>query len=87
MSLRNWQIVFWNTQFLVNWKYKLQAWLDKGWLLLYPKEELNLPKELIVIMQKKNKRKVHSIMDFQELNTYVDSNMVEEDICMEKLRE
>lgn len=72
-------------------KYKLQAWLDKGWLLLYLKEELNLPKELIlliVIMQKKqNKTKVHSIMDFQELNTYVDSNTVKEDICMEKLRE
>ena len=64
-------------------------WLNNGWLLLYLEEELGTPKGLIPLMVvfQQNKFKVRLVLDFCELNGYVNVNPADVDICAQKLRE
>lgn len=61
-------------------------WLDNGWLIPYPEKEL---KELIPLMAvvQDNKNKVHSVMDFIELNKYINPFMAAADVYSQKLKE
>ena len=63
-------------------------WIDNGWLLPYPEEELRSPKGLIPLLaiQQENKQKVRPIIDYQELNKYVDTYTANVDVCSQKLR-
>ena len=61
-------------------------WLNNGWLLPYPEEELGPPKgmiPLIAIIQQ-NKSEVRPALDFHE---YVDAYTVQVNVCAQKLRE
>ena len=68
---------------------ELQAWIDNGWLVPYPEEELGPPKGLIPLMAviQQNKQKVRPVLDYRELNEHVDPFTARADICTEKLRE
>ena len=76
-------------QIRVEYEWELQMWIDNGWLLLYPEEELGPPKGLIPLMaiRQENKQKVQLVMDYQELDKYVDAYMANADVCLQKLRE
>ena len=67
---------------------ELQMWIDNSWLLPYP-EDLGLPKGLISLMaiQQENKQKVQPVMDYRELNKYVDAYTANANVCSQKLRE
>lgn len=41
---------------------------------------------LMAVVQQ-NKKKVRPVLDFRELNSYVDAHTAEADVCVEKLRE
>ena len=59
------------------------------WLIPYQEDELGPPKGLILLMAivLENKPKVHSVMDYCELNEHVDMYMAGADVCVHKLRE
>ena len=63
--------------------------MNNGWLMPYPEEKLGPPKGLISLMAvlQQNKSKVHLVMDFQELNHYVDAFTANADVCTAKLCE
>ena len=71
------------------YEQELQAWIQNGWLILYPEDELGPPKGLIHLMAfvQENKQKVHPVMDYFELNKHVDMYTARADVCAHKLRE
>ena len=64
------------------YRHVLETWLDNGWLLPYPEEELGPPKALIPLMAvvRQNKSKVRPVLDFRELNGYVDAYTAHADV-------
>lgn len=68
---------------------ELQLWLDNEWLLPYPESELCPPKGLIPLMAvaQVNKHKVQSVLDYRELNDFVEVFTADMDVCPQKLRE
>ena len=68
---------------------ELRAWIDAGWLIPYPHKKLGPPKSLIPLMAvvQQSKSKVRSVMDYRELNQYVDTFMADADVCASKLQE
>ena len=77
------------TWFREQYEEELQAWIDNGWLRLYPDDELGPPRGLIPLMAvlQENKQKVRLDMDYRELNEHVDPYTVGADVCAHKLRE
>ena len=71
------------------YRHELETWLNNRWLLPYPEEELGPPKALIPLMAvvQQNKSKVRLVLDFRELNGYVDAYTAHADVCVQKLRE
>ena len=71
------------------YRHELETWLNNGWLLPYSEEELGSPKGLIPLMAvfQQNKAKVRPVLDFHELNGYVDAYTAHADVCAQKLRE
>ena len=76
----------WGSASSKKWEYEreLQMWIDNGCLLPYPEKELGPPKGLIHLMaiRQENKQKVRPVIDYRELNKYV--NAV---VCSQKLTE
>ena len=70
------------------YRHELEMWLNNGWLLPYPEEELGPPKSLIPLMAvfQQNKSKVCLVLDFHELNEYIDTYTVHADVCAQKLK-
>lgn len=68
---------------------EVQKWIDSGWLSLYDDEKLGPPKGLIPLLAvvQQNKGKVRPVLDFRELNTFVDAHTADADVCADKLRE
>lgn len=68
---------------------EVQKWVDSGWLQPYDEDALGPPKGLIPLMAvvQENKQKVRPVLDFRELNAFVDPHTAEADVCAEKLRE
>ena len=68
---------------------ELQLWLTNGWLVPYPEEELGPPKALIPLMAvvQATKNKVRPVLDYRELNGFVDAYTGNADVCAQKLRE
>ena len=54
---------------------ELRNWIDNSWMILYPEEECGPLKSLILLMAvlQANKQKVRPVMDYQELNKYVEA--------------
>ena len=61
---------------------ELQRWINDGWLLLYDKQAYRPAKGLkpLMAVAQHNKRKVHPVMDFRELNTYIDTFTADSDV-------
>ena len=57
-----------------------------GWLLPYS-EELGPPEGLIPLMVVVQKQKVRLVLDYWELNGFVDAFIANAEVCMQKLRE
>ena len=53
---------------------ELQLWIENSWLGPYPKQELEPPRELIplIAIVQENKEKVRPVMNYRELNNFVD---------------
>ena len=66
-----------------------QNWIDNGWLVPYPEDNLGPPKGLIPLMAviQQNKQKVRLVLNYRELNDHVDPFTARAEICTEKLRE
>ena len=71
------------------YEQELRAWIEDGWLIPYPDQKLGPPKGLIPLMAvvQQNKAKVRPVMDYRELNQYVDAFTADADVCASKLRE
>ena len=68
---------------------ELELWLKNGWLVSYPEKELGPAKALILLMAvvQVNKNKLRPIMDYRELNRYIDMFTANADLCAQKLWE
>ena len=68
---------------------ELESWIANGWLIPYSEEQLGPPKGLIPLMAvvQPTKDKVRPVMDYRELNKYVDAFTGTADVCAQKLRE
>ena len=68
---------------------EVREWIRCGWLQLYEEAKLGPPKGLIPMMAviQEAKEKVRPVMDFRELNQYIEAHTREADVCAEKTRE
>ena len=73
----------------MEYEQELQMWITNGWLISYPQEQLRPPKGLIPLMAivQPSKGKVHTVMDYRELNEHVDAFTADVDLCAVNLRE
>ena len=62
---------------------------QNGWLLPYSEEELGPPKGLIPLMAvvQERKLKVRPVLDYRELNGFVDAFTANAEVCAQNLRE
>ena len=67
-------------------KNKILQWQRNGWLLPYSEEELGLPKGLIPLMAVVQKQKVRPVLDYWELNGFVDAFTANAEVCTQKVR-
>lgn len=68
---------------------EIERWIELGWLIPFDESILGPAKGLIPMMavNQKNGRKVRPVMDYGELNQFLDVHTAEADVCAEKLRE
>ena len=68
---------------------ELSQWVEKGWLKPYDEKRHGPPKGTIPLMAvlNRNKDKVRPVLDFRQLNSYLDAHTANADVCAEKLRE
>lgn len=68
---------------------ELKQWVENGWLEPYDEEKQGPPKGTIPLMAvlNRNKEKVRPVLDFRQLNSFVDAHTADADVCAEKLRE
>ena len=74
-----------------DYEQELRTWMSNGWLVPYKEEELGPPPPkglipLIAVLQQ-HKSKVRTVMDFRQLNCYVDVFTAYADVCAAKLCE
>ena len=71
------------------YRHELETWLNNGWLLFYPEEELSPPKSLLPLIAvfRQNKSKVCQVLDFCELNEYVEAYPAHANVCAQNLGE
>ncbi|CDW61080.1 hypothetical protein TTRE_0000950401 [Trichuris trichiura] len=72
-----------------SYEEELETWVRNGWLIPYDERDLGPAKGLIPLMAvvQRSKEKVRPVLDFRELNTYIDTFTAKSDVCAEKLRE
>ena len=66
---------------------EILQWQQNEWLLPYSEEELDPPKGLIPLMVMLPKQKVRLVLDYWELNGFVDAFTANAEVCVQKLRE
>ena len=71
------------------YEQELTEWIKNGWLQEYDEEKHGPPKGLIPLMAvpQENKGKVRPVLDFREVNSFVDTYTADVDVCSDKLRE
>ena len=69
------------------YRHEQETWLNNGWLLPYPEEELGPLKALIPLMAvvQQNKSKLRTVLDFCQLNGYVDAYTMHANVWVQKL--
>ena len=67
----------------------LSKWAAEGWLVPYDEQAHGEVKGTIPLMAviQREKRKVRPVMDFREVNAYLDPHTADADVCVEKIRE
>ena len=68
---------------------EVNDWIKQGWLVEYDEAAMGPVKGLIPMMAviQEAKDKVRPVMDFRELNGYIDAHTREADVCAHKVRE
>ena len=68
---------------------EVQEWIKQGWLQPYDEDKHGPARGLIPLMAviQPSKDKVRPVLDFREVNTYIDAYTGEADVCADKLRE
>ena len=68
---------------------ELKRWISEGWLVAYDERKFGPPKGLVPLLAiaQPSKAKVRPVMDYRELNSYVDAHTADSDVCAEKVRE
>ena len=68
---------------------EVHEWIQQGWLQPYDEGRCGPAKGLIPLMAviQSSKNKVRPVMDFREVNAYIDAYTGEADVCADKLRE
>ena len=68
---------------------ELMQWIADEWLVPYNENMHGPVKGTIPLMAvvQQNKQKVRPVLDFRELNTYLNLHTAEADVCAEKIRE
>ena len=66
---------------------EILQWQRNTWLLPNSEEELGPPKGLVPLMAFEQKQKVCPVLDYQELNGFVDAFTANAEVCAQKLRE
>ena len=77
-----------SSEYRAQYEEELKRWVDEGWLVPYDATELGEPKGLIPLMAvvQEKKQKVRPVMDYRELNEYIEAYTADADVCAEKLR-
>ena len=67
----------------------LSKWVEEGWLVPFDEAEHGEVKGTIPLMAviQQQKSKVRPVMDFREVNAYLDPHTADADVCVDKLRE
>ena len=68
---------------------EVREWIRQGWLQPYDERKYGPAKGLIPLMAviQPSKDKVRPVMDFREVNSYIDAYTGNADVCADKLRE
>lgn len=68
---------------------ELLRWISEGWLIAYDEQKFGPSKGLVPLLAiaQPSKGKVRPVMDYRELNSYVDAHTADSDVCSEKIRE
>ncbi|KFD50239.1 hypothetical protein M514_08867 [Trichuris suis] len=71
------------------YEQELKLWIENGWLVPYDEKNFGPAKALIPLMAatQRSKGKVRSVMDFRQVNEYIDAFTANSDVCAEKLRQ
>lgn len=72
-----------------SYEAELHKWIQDKWLIPYDEKTYGPVKGLIPLMAviQRSKGKVRPVMDFRELNHYIETFTAEADVCSDKLRE
>uniref|UniRef100_A0A5S6QMU4 Integrase catalytic domain-containing protein n=1 Tax=Trichuris muris TaxID=70415 RepID=A0A5S6QMU4_TRIMR len=72
-----------------SYEEELGKWISNGWLVPYDLIKHGPVKGLIPLMAvtQRNKKSVRPVMDFRELNSYIEAFTASSDICAQKLRD
>ena len=70
----------------------VEKWIENGWLHERPEPTLSTdagrtPTVPLMAVHQPTKRKVRPVMDYREMNEYVEASGAEADVCADKLRE
>lgn len=64
------------------------TWQDNSWLQPYSEKQLGPPRDLIPLMEMvQQNSKVQPILDFCELNEFLNAHTISADVCAQNLRE
>ncbi|KFD48845.1 hypothetical protein M513_10208 [Trichuris suis] len=68
---------------------ELKLWVKQGWLVPYDERKHGPAKGLIPLMAvvQRRKNKVRPVMDFRELNGYIEAYTAHADVCADKMRQ
>ena len=72
-----------------SYEKEVREWIRQGWLQPYNERECGPAKGLIPLMAviQTSKDKIRPVMDFREVNSYIDAYTGNADVCADKLRE
>lgn len=66
---------------------ELEKWIEDGWLVLHTEYKHGPAKKLIPLMAVvQHKGKVRHILNFRELNTYIDTYTANSDVCGDRMK-
>lgn len=70
------------------YEQELAQWVKDGWLVPHDEQKHGPPRGLIPLMavSQRNKEKVRPVLDYRELNTYVDAYTGKADVCRDKMQ-